>query len=621
MASTNTPLLYVTLVATSAETLNGIPGYTLTLPASVPNGSSIYVAQYVAGAWTTVLGPATSAIGTVTIPASSKPLALPGGTPVNFAVYIGGFLGPTTASLNLTTTGGAFFSGLASTQVITVNAKDGRGNTITGLLSSPVALTTTDKSGSITLSATAVTMGGESVTASYNGSGSVPGVVLTATDGNGKTASTTLSSNDDHPVIAGSTSTFTTTSTVTTTSGSRTPVVRTRTASNVVTLTTGASFNSLSNLIQVNSVRTQISPSPIPSTPPNVSNDYLIAQPVSNGLQLAEVGFSETYLSLYITTGGTSTACATGAFTTTNNAPYPVLDSLPHSSPATGPLLSAYTNQSSSTPIPGASSACGQYIYTDTTQYAIDGSYADHYVTPALSGASASYPNIQDGVLNPDGSGSSTSSYPNGLPPGSPITADKTVTTFSVPAPSGITVTTMTYPGNGTSTPAPSATPIVNTTVVPNWLPNKVAIPLISETVTQSLATIPARCGLPTTLPTAGSTTHVVFSSVDPLAGSTNTSTSDNYYLPGVGLVCSITNYQYVFFDNVMSGATAFSQTNSHVMSLNASSLKPDAFSRSLQSATWGIPSMVLQELHEAVAQSHDLAVQFRKSHKNTIEH
>lgn len=85
----NTPLLYVSFAAASAITLNGLPGYSISIPSSVTLGGSVYVAQYEGSQWVTVLGPAQISNQAVTIASDNTTLALASGTPVYFCIYSG----------------------------------------------------------------------------------------------------------------------------------------------------------------------------------------------------------------------------------------------------------------------------------------------------------------------------------------------------------------------------------------------------------------------------------------------------------------------------------------------------------------------------------------------------
>lgn len=99
-AGGNTALVYFTATATGGPvTLNGLPGFTVTLPAGSPSGE-YFVAYYdmngQSPAWvsTTPTG-GQPAGGIVTVPATTTPvISIPSGGSIYLAVYVGGFIPP-----------------------------------------------------------------------------------------------------------------------------------------------------------------------------------------------------------------------------------------------------------------------------------------------------------------------------------------------------------------------------------------------------------------------------------------------------------------------------------------------------------------------------------------------
>jgi hypothetical protein len=87
----NTPLLYFTLVPNATVTLNGIPGFTVTLPASVSSNQSFYIAvfQAVTG-WQSIAGPGVVSGQTVTFAPAAGSVVLTANQPLYFALYAGG---------------------------------------------------------------------------------------------------------------------------------------------------------------------------------------------------------------------------------------------------------------------------------------------------------------------------------------------------------------------------------------------------------------------------------------------------------------------------------------------------------------------------------------------------
>ncbi len=88
----NSPLLYFTFVPAATVTLNGIPGFTITLPASVSPSQSFYLAFYQNGSWQTFAGPGSVAGQTVTFAPATSSIVLTANQPVYFALYAGAVL-------------------------------------------------------------------------------------------------------------------------------------------------------------------------------------------------------------------------------------------------------------------------------------------------------------------------------------------------------------------------------------------------------------------------------------------------------------------------------------------------------------------------------------------------
>jgi hypothetical protein len=90
----NTPLLYITFTAETAVTLNGIPGFTFTIPSGV--GGPVYLAARENNIWTTFEGPVAISNGTAIFPTSSGTFTVSAGQSVYIALYEGGIV-PTPA--------------------------------------------------------------------------------------------------------------------------------------------------------------------------------------------------------------------------------------------------------------------------------------------------------------------------------------------------------------------------------------------------------------------------------------------------------------------------------------------------------------------------------------------
>jgi hypothetical protein len=89
----NTPLLYFTLIPNASVTLNGIPGFAVTLPGTVSPNQSLYIAvfQAVTG-WQTIAGPGAVSGQTVTFAQAAGSIVLTANQPLYFALYAGGIV-------------------------------------------------------------------------------------------------------------------------------------------------------------------------------------------------------------------------------------------------------------------------------------------------------------------------------------------------------------------------------------------------------------------------------------------------------------------------------------------------------------------------------------------------
>jgi hypothetical protein len=106
-----------------------------------------------------------------------------------------------------------------------------------------------------------------------------------------------------------------------------------------------------------------------------------------------------------------------------------------------------------------------------------------------------------------------------------------------------------------------SAIPLTTTTksrtstrYVPDWYPHgAVALPLASDTIAVSAATIPSNCS--TYAGQAAMATVETIAALDPVAGTITSSTSSAYYAPGnVMLVCGVASQRVEYFDNLGTG-------------------------------------------------------------------
>jgi hypothetical protein len=95
-ATTNSPLLYINVLATSPLTITGLPSTSITFT-TAPTGA-VYLAYYNGTAWATIAGPGTLSGTTVTFGNTTfaNPLTIATGASLFLAVYTGGVLVPAT---------------------------------------------------------------------------------------------------------------------------------------------------------------------------------------------------------------------------------------------------------------------------------------------------------------------------------------------------------------------------------------------------------------------------------------------------------------------------------------------------------------------------------------------
>lgn len=595
----NIALLYVGYLTTSNVTLNGIPGYSLTLPPSIATGSSIYVAQYnaTAGTWNTILGPVTTAGSTLNIPAGNGTLNLAANQSSYFAIYAGSIVTPAAAQITLSMSGQPPVTGIRSTQTLTVTEKDASGNVISGTYASPVTLSTNDTTGAITLSATSVTAAGQTVTLTYNGGAIAANAAINAVDGNNKTATLAYASNTDNPLVDGSTATFNVASTTTTTySGGAQPRVNTLTDTRTTTVHNNATYNGKSGLIDLNVSTQRLNTNP-PNMPPFIVDSYVLPQYAADGsLQLLQ--YADT-----ISAAIPGNLAGYGHFSYNDQyaAPYPVLEVLPHTATYPGPYFGNFTAHQSNTYVTSSTGNRPSASTWDEVAKA-DGSY-NQSISYTYPGASApvalpAHTWAQSWTLNADGSGTSvaTNTYPGGLPSTLMYTD-----TFAYGVPNGATI-----PVTETTVATPGAAPTVIPTVkVPNWLPNQtVPQPLQTGTIAQSTATIPASCNLPAGYPTTGTVLQFTQSVTDPVNGILDTTQGSTYYVSGIGQVCYISTDTFRAYDNQYSGSLYMTMVNNTTVSIVSSSLKTSAVTRSAKSIGGATAPLMLPVIQSVLRQN-----------------
>ncbi len=448
----------------------------------------------------------------------------------------------TVASVSVSVTNGnaVIPGGVATTVPVIVTAKDASGNTITGLTpyANPITLSNSDATGVTTLSTTTLTSPATDVTLSYNptnaNGGTLPsGIATVGATAAGVSASAvtpgTFQYIADRFFGFGHSRTLTgTASWVATGIGSPTGV--SWNVSNVISDTTGATFNGQFGLIDVNSVLTYTQISPAGAAGPEVvtQDDYRNYTLTSSGANLYEMGINTVDV-----VPGTAPSRATGdvagttTLVTTYTAPLPLIDMLPQGS-------NTWTNTGVRT-----QTATGAQVSTFTQN--IDASTFFAETTPFV-------------VSQVVSAGGVSSSSVNG-----------TLSTVGAPTPAGCTSgctlpVTVTTPNPGSITTAFSAL---------DWYPGgaQPLFPLSQFVTTQTSAVpIPAQCNIPATVTAAIGTTATQVTSTQtllriPQAQYRTRTQSDFYVHGGVGLVCQIiseTNQNYQVTTGVLLNSTVF---------------------------------------------------------------
>lgn len=115
-----------------------------------------------------------------------------------------------------------------------------------------------------------------------------------------------------------------------------------------------------------------------------------------------------------------------------------------------------------------------------------------------------------------------------------------------------------------------------NTTYVPDWFPGggQPLSPLESlSVVIASFANTPAACG--SQAGQAAYDIHQTGYGLDPVGGLYVTTQTDEYDSPTQGMICSVVNNQFAFYDNLVSGAIEFTETITDVEVLTGTQISP----------------------------------------------
>lgn len=397
---------------------------------------------------------------------------------------------------------------------VSVIAKDSTGATIMGTYNNPITVTDSDTSGNTTLSATTIGDSSTSVTLAYNGRAIAPaGISATAANvAPSAVTGATFTPNADVTTSNGATYGYNESTNLVVTMAGATPApAQTSTSSYTSTFTTGATFNNLSNLIQVHQVFVY------PGDTTNYAqDDYLDWSPTASGASLYEVGSHFLEVNAGTTLVDQNTVMAGHGR---------LMADVPFASGNAWDTSVTYTSASS-----------GSYG-SDNATYNADGSYND------TSGGITT-------MVNADGSATQTS--------------DAGTTSVGAPvANNGRYVIPVTPAGSTTAT------------MVPDWYPGSAAAPspLMSDKISdKGLVAISPQCDVPASPATQAELLEEKLTQLDPINAMNTTATSDTYYVSGFGVVCTVVATEVDYYD-LPSGQLTEHDDFGYVDSLASSSL------------------------------------------------
>ncbi len=517
------------------------------------------------------------------------PAALPTGTQ------------PSIASIALSIAGFPI-AGVRGSFPVTVTVKDTSGKVITGAY--PVAITLSDSDPSRTttaLSTTTVTSSITMVTLNYNGNLLPSGATISASASGVPASSVTpaqFTPNSQNPLGNGTSFTYATTETNTQLpAGSP----QTSTITDLETVTTGASFNGQSNLIDVHDVDTPVNPAPSPGFT-SVQDQYLKWAPNGNSAQLLEVGYAFTYGDSNSTTTGSSAL-----------SPGSIIDELPQTQGNSwNPLSTSVYSDKTVFPT--------NEVTTTNTQTNADGSYTKTFVD-TIPDASGEQQYTDNYVVPPNGTfihkAASIDTHA-----ASPYDA-LNIFTSSAPANVGgslvIPVQDNCQTGAAPASPPPGGFPpacidnngvtqqnSVTNTDVPDWFPfpgGQPQSPLyVAKVTVKGTGSIPAQCNVSPSIATSAVDEHYTETDLDPV-GVITYYTEDFYYSPNVGLVCQTYDNFLEFFDYLGTGTVNSETQTTGVQALTAYHQPTSSVRRQAQAARSAAPMMMavlIQRTHEA---------------------
>ena len=421
---------------------------------------------------------------------------------------------------------GAAAFGASQTVPVTVQGENANGSTILGTYTNPITVTDQDTSGqtSLSSSATNITSSGVAVTLAYAGGAMNAPATIGASAANvspSNVTQATFAPSQTYPTVNSAVTSFDyDQSAMFGTNGPPINGPNTSSGSYTVTVSTGQSFNGVSNLVQMNGLLS--AGAGLPSTFTDCCNfqdlvAYYAWTSGSTGASLGLVGMgSSSYFTL---------TCAS-----------------PYNKQMVVPLTTNWDVRNGSAP---CTSSYNDFSGdTDLTVLNADGSYTDNANIFACCGYG------YDLVVNSDGSSNVATSETCGC-------GGSSIITVAVPSPNAslIPVAIATFPGiiptpGATPTPAPESTSVPNPWTLPgtNIPGGKIPQPLESDTFTVigAIASLPSQCAIPAgllgtnpTLSEADETVILADPQQDWNMYYYSGQVIKHYYLDGVGEICN----------------------------------------------------------------------------------
>ena len=507
---------------------------------SAPVGSLVYTVTVYDG--TSVIAEGNVSLTTTAGSTVSAPLTLSG-----------------TVSKIVVSVGGTSELGVAGAIPVVVDALDANGYTILGTYGNPVTLIDADASGQTSLSSTgpfSSSTAAQAVTLNYLGGAMTSPATITAS-ASGVSASNvtagTFLPDETAPTVNGATTTFAYSGTEQygfdgPPSGSVTPY----SGSYTVAVSTGQSFNGLSNLVEISGIAADEYSYPTLGSPGNMcSSCEAYFSEVGPGFPTLDQSFVA-----YFTWGsanGENTLGYVGVSDPSN--PAQVTCASPYSQQLVLPFAATWNVLTGAGACTYSSvSSFGGGTYDDASIFAADGSYSDSYSIACCAGAYVSYD------FATQSSGAVSMTYSDDFSDNGYIIAVPPVTSGA----STIPVTIQTFPDeeippSGTpGTPAPVATTVPNPWTAAAGLTSGPPSPLESDTFVSkgTITALPSQCqvgsGILPAQPTLSEADETIVIA-DPMADWNplySSETIEHYYLAGVGEICNDETGSYVFADD-----------------------------------------------------------------------